>query len=229
MILYIIRHAQSTNNALRDGERRVCDPALTGLGQRQAQLLAQHLATGNDPGTGHGYGIARLFTSPMRRAMQTALPIGRALGLQPEVWIDIHEQGGIYLDHGPVRGYVGYPGMTDAEMLAECSDLVLPDGVTDRGWWTGGREEWSGCLARAEGVAATLRLWAPRDERIAMVTHGGFIDALLKVLLDDADLSDTYYYLCYNTAISRLDWTGHSGPEAPYLARVDHLPAPFVS
>ena len=51
MDLYIIRHAQSTNNALpaevelRD---RVCDPLLSDLGYRQAAFLAEHLATGRD-------------------------------------------------------------------------------------------------------------------------------------------------------------------------------------
>jgi 2,3-bisphosphoglycerate-dependent phosphoglycerate mutase len=237
MILYIIRHAQSSNNALLDGAQRVCDPWLTELGHRQVELLAQHLTGGVEPPaegmapstTGQGYAISRLYTSPMRRAIQTARVVGRALGLDPEVWIDIHEHGGIYLDHGAERGLVGYPGMTRDEMLALCPDLVLPAGVTDVGWWTGCHEEWSGCVTRAGGVAAALRLWAARDERVALVTHGAFIDALLKILLDEAPDWETHYYLHYNTAISRLDWVGESRPEVRDLARVDHLPAGLIS
>ena len=48
MELYIIRHAQSSNNALADERERVCDPHLTELGRQQAELLAAHLAAGPD-------------------------------------------------------------------------------------------------------------------------------------------------------------------------------------
>ena len=46
----------------------------------------------------------------MRRTLLTAQPASRALGLRPEIWLDIHEHGGIYLDHGEPAGKVSYPG-----------------------------------------------------------------------------------------------------------------------
>ena len=46
MQLYIVRHAQSTNNALADIRDRVCDPTLTELGERQAEIVGGHLAAG---------------------------------------------------------------------------------------------------------------------------------------------------------------------------------------
>ena len=46
MQLYIIRHAQSVNNALDDQRYRVSDPLLTEVGHRQAAMLAEHLAHG---------------------------------------------------------------------------------------------------------------------------------------------------------------------------------------
>ena len=140
MELYIIRHAQSTNNALADLRDRVRDPALTELGQRQAEIVAEHLASGTNlelsVGTTeedtsvrqrHGYGLTRLYCSAMYRALQTAQPIGEALDLAPEVWIDIHEHGGIFLDHGEADGLVGYPGQTRSEILAEFPNYVLPN------------------------------------------------------------------------------------------------------
>ena len=45
MQLYIIRHAQSYNNALTDWTERVSDPPLTELGEQQADLLAAYLAS----------------------------------------------------------------------------------------------------------------------------------------------------------------------------------------
>src|SRR5574341_719639 len=127
MQLYIIRHAQSTNNALLDEWDRDYDPALTELGQRQADILARHLADGAEleppPNPANrearrGYRFTHLYCSPMWRALQTAHPIGEALGLAPEVWTEIHEQGGIYLDHRDGRGPVGYPGKTRQQMQA---------------------------------------------------------------------------------------------------------------
>src|SRR5262249_11293158 len=107
MQLLIIRHAQSSNNHLANDieydeymEKRVPEPPLTELGQRQAQLLAEHLADAAHPEVAHeklpgsaspGYGITHLYCSPMLRTLQTALPISEAIGVQPEIWIDVHE------------------------------------------------------------------------------------------------------------------------------------------
>ena len=112
MELFLIRHGQSANNALADMTLRVEDPLLTPAGELQAERAAQHLAARR-----HLHADARdaarpildqLYCSPMLRAMQTARPIARALGVPYEVWVDIHEIGGIYLDHdGRKVGYAG--------------------------------------------------------------------------------------------------------------------------
>lgn len=236
MELYIVRHAQSANNALADASQRVCDPALTELGRRQTEILARHLATGVCPEAAHyepgrdrrGFGLARLYTSPMRRALQTAQPTGRALRLRPIVWVDLHEEGGVFLDHGDGRGRVGYPGRTRAEMLAEFPEFDLPEGVTERGWWSGGFEEKPALGERALRVAAILRSWAPCPERIAILSHGGFADALLKALLGEWPRDDIFYFH-YNTAISRLDLHPDGRLDVRYLNRLDHLPPDLIS
>ena len=88
MEVYIIRHAQSTNNALMDDQHmRVEDPPLTEVGHQQAERLSAFLATApnledmvrhkvdapertsNDfPQT-----ITHLYCSPMHRALQTVI------------------------------------------------------------------------------------------------------------------------------------------------------------
>ena len=151
--LFIIRHAESGNNSLSDDRDRVVDPPITELGQRQSEILAQHLATGATqdlvpgaaPGSARalgrkGYGITSLFCSPMLRSLQTAYPVQEALGLIPKVWVDIHERGGMFLDHGD-QGSVGYPGMTRSEILAKYPDYQLPPGITEEGWWNRDRED----------------------------------------------------------------------------------------
>ena len=241
MELYIIRHAQSTNNALRDQRERVSDPPLTEIAERQAQLVADHLANGlnfastmgeSDEATGaysqKGFGLTRLYCSAMWRALQTAEPISEALGLSPEVWVDIHEHGGIFLDHHDGQGPVGYPGKTRSDILTRFPQYCLPDEVSDEGWWTGGYEDWSACHGRAIKVARHLLQWADRKERIGIVTHGGFIDALLKALFNQLPNPHVFFHH-NNTAITRLDFYRDGRIGLRYLNRVDHLPPELIT
>jgi 2,3-bisphosphoglycerate-dependent phosphoglycerate mutase len=110
MHLYFIRHGQSTNNALwaqngsRDGRNE--DPELTEVGERQAALLARFLSRGasrtevpaHNPKDVGGFDITDLYCSPMIRAVNTAMYISEALGLRPQVWRDVHEVGGVFLE-----------------------------------------------------------------------------------------------------------------------------------
>lgn len=237
MRLYIIRHAQSTNNALVDQWDRDCDPCLTELGERQADMLARHLADGveSEPPAGpgaadphRGYRMTHLYCSPMWRALQTAHPIGQALGLAPQVWTAIHEQGGIYLDHRDGRGPIGYPGKTRQEILATFPHYLLPEDITGQGWWNRGYEDWPTCHGRAIQVADMLRKRAANDESIALVSHGGFIDALLKAFFHQLPDRRLFYYH-HNTSISRIDFRDDGRLDIRYLNRVSHLPPDMVS
>jgi 2,3-bisphosphoglycerate-dependent phosphoglycerate mutase len=235
MQLYIIRHAQSTNNALADQRYRVSDPLLTETGLRQAELLADHLARGSGrftPGTnpagGTGYGITRIYCSPMRRTLQTARPVYQALGLAPEIWVEIHEYGGIWLEHNDDRGIRGYPGLTRSEIEAELPGCVLPEGVTEHGWWRGAQEEPEPFLARAAWVTDTLHSWAGRDERIAIITHGAFIDGLLNTLLKVARVQPVYYHHD-NTGITFIDFRREGRLSIRFLNRLDHLPPEMIT
>ncbi len=241
MELYIIRHAQSTNNALGDPQDRDRDPPLTEIGERQADILARHLAAGIElvppaaaiNGRGQqGYSFTHLHCSPMWRSLQTAYPIGQALGLRPEVWTDIHEQGGIYLDHGDGRGPIGYSGKTRQEIQTVYPHYVLPPEITDGGWWNRDHEDWPTCHRRANRVAEELRKRAASDERgdqrVAIVSHGGFVDALLKALFGQLSDGQIFYYH-YNTAISRVDFRPGSRLDVRYLNRLDHLPPELIT
>ncbi|HEX2623475.1 MAG TPA: histidine phosphatase family protein, partial [Phototrophicaceae bacterium] len=131
MELYLIRHGQSTNNFLmEDQSLRSQDPELTDTGKEQAKTLANYLATGinrerlvrylpdaPERQQAQPFIITHLYCSAMYRAMQTAQPIAAALKLKPEIWLDIHEHGGIYLKKNGVA--TGYSGRTRAEITSE--------------------------------------------------------------------------------------------------------------
>ncbi len=245
MELFIIRHAQSANNALSDQTLRVVDPALTDLGRRQAELLAAHLAAGADhesqpcetepPNGGNGacFGITRLAVSPMHRTLLTTRPIARALDLRPEVWPDIYEHGGMWLDHGGERGIAGYPGLSRAEILACLPDASLPQTITDAGWYDPGlgQEPLERAYGRACQVATALQdiaAHAPATERIALITHGGFSSLLLSALFG-IPLAAPVFFHHDNTGITWIRFRERGRIRLRYMNRVAHLPADMIT
>jgi len=243
--LYLIRHAQSENNELADsrirrdrgepqrmtgGENpRTADPGLTHIGTAQALAVAAHLKRDQDrTDVRDGLvgddccGIRRLYCSPMLRALQTARPMGEALGLAPEVWVDIHEGGGVWLDRQDGLGRVGHGGLTRSEMETRFPGLRIPDGVTESGWWNGSFEPREQLVARAARVAHVIRdVIANATERIAMVSHGTFLNLLVQHLVFGSPVPGCRFS-SHNTAISRLDFEGDR-LMVRYLNRVDHL------
>ena len=218
MELYLIRHAQSTNQVRDEPETKVFDPHLTDLGERQAVLLAEYLADGRERTRASGGGIDSLVCSPMWRALQTARPLSEALGLTPEVWLDVHEQ---------VRATEIRSGSTRERIEAAFPDYVLPDGITEQGWWNRAGESRSETMERAIRVAEKLRESAESDRRVAIVSHARFIDSLLKAFLDQLPGYDCWYHH-FNTGVSRLG-LGGSRLDVRYLNRVDHLSPALIS
>jgi broad specificity phosphatase PhoE len=221
MQLFLIRHGESTNNALTDDSARVADPLLTPLGEHQAERVAAFLESGAHlpvVGRNGAAPLDRLYCSAMLRAMQTADAIGRRLRLAPELWLDIHEFGGIYLDHGEHK--VGYPGSTRDELTTRFPTCVVAPDVRADGWWNRPYEERDAGIERAARVARALRKRAAEPTRVGLVSHGDFLSALLHALITGAD--GAVYYEHRNTAVTCVELT----PEAVlvrYLNRTDHL------
>ena len=236
MELYLIRHGESFNNRLSAAEaaKRACDPPLTERGEAQARRLADYLAgrvrrsssaeTALDVQNRSGCRFTRLFCSPMLRALQTAAPIAETLGMRPRVWIDIHEQGGIWLQESPND----LPGLSRGEMVSRFTGFALPEGVTETGWWHRPLEREPEWVARSTRVAKELKgCFAATDERIAIVTHGGFASCLLHALLNGESRQDAHFSH-QNTAMSRVDFEADRATVC-YLNRIDHLPSELVS
>ena len=240
MELFIIRHGQSGNNALANIRDRSVDPPLTDLGERQAEMLGEYVARGENQElsretTGntkyelrHGLGITSLFTSPMYRSLQTVQPVSRASGLAPRIWVDIHEEGGMFLNHGGDEGLVGYPGRTRSEILAEFPDYVLPTSFDETGWWNKDHEDPASLLVRATKVSEQLKEMAKTEDRVAIITHGAFMNALLNAIF--GQISEGHmYYRHHNTAISRFYMDGDGRFEVLYLNSTVHLNPESIS
>ncbi|GAB4319495.1 MAG: hypothetical protein Kow00117_09200 [Phototrophicales bacterium] len=246
MEIYLIRHGQSTNNALmQDQHLRVEDPELTDVGHQQVQQLVDHLTHTQNPEEliriqvnsaereqRYPYQFTHIYSSAMYRAMQTAYPIAQAFNLPLQIWLDIHEQGGIFLK--TEQGVIGYGGKTRSEIMAEFENVILPDEITESGWWdtTHGEEDLAGVYARAVRVSLELRARAQnkahKDDKIALVSHGMFINTLLKALLDIVP-SSRHHFWHNNTAFSRVDLLEGDILALRYTNRVSHLPPQLMT
>ena len=83
----LLRHGESLGNAHKGGEMLSDERGdrLNENGRAQAHAAAEGL-------TGHA--VTRILTSPLRRAAETAEPVGTALGLEPEVLPYVNELEG---------------------------------------------------------------------------------------------------------------------------------------
>jgi broad specificity phosphatase PhoE len=82
--LLLLRHGESAANAHSGGETLSEEDGdrLTERGRKQASAAGPEL---------RGLGVAKLLTSPMRRARETSAIVGEALELEPEVVDYAHE------------------------------------------------------------------------------------------------------------------------------------------
>lgn len=195
MQLYLIRHAQSYNNALPE-EERVEDPGLTDLGHQQAEHLGEWISS---------LKLTRLITSPFRRTLMTTEPIRRATSLIPEVRIDLHEQGGCYSGHS-FGNMVGRPGMTRHEIESEFSGFRVGDDMHTAGWWQSKPyETWEEARIRAARLLEwTKREFAHTDERVAFVMHADIKRLFLSHLN-----ADPFDVPC-NTSVTEIEFTSNS-------------------
>lgn len=173
MDLYLIRHAQSVNNALPEAER-VEDPSLTDLGRRQAACLAEQIAS---------LDLNRMVVSPFLRTLETAEFICGAAQLAPQVQVSLHEVGGCV--RGPEPSVmVGRPGMTRAAIEERFPSYVVEDRIDAQGWWRSQPYETPDrAQERArELLADTQRRFAHTEERVAYIMHADILMLLLGCL-----------------------------------------------
>jgi 2,3-bisphosphoglycerate-dependent phosphoglycerate mutase len=226
MTLYLIRHAQSANNELyeRTGSSigRVEDPELTALGTRQAKILSDYLA-GNAEG-----GCTHLYCSLMVRAVATATVVSRACDLRPVAWPEVHEQLGIFLADEQTGELVGRPGKSRSYFERHYPDLQLPESLNEHGWWNRPVETEKEWKQRARDFLAELhRRHGTGEDRVAVVTHGGFYHEVILALTGGAG-TDGLWFTMHNTGITRIDFHP-THTSIVYHNRLEHLPPELLS
>ena len=250
MEILFIRHAQSENNAkvpyggsvsASSHPLRQPDPSITELGQRQLARLAAFLPDWWDMRADEEkhlliaapVGIQRLYCSAMRRALQSAAPLAAALDAPVQVRADIHEIGGIYdaREGGPAR----LPGLTRGEIAADYPNYELPAALCEDGWWRREVEGFAEAAARAARVAEWLHGLADEEPlaRIGIVTHGGWLDLLLRELTGQSirtrQEQPGIRFSHYNSGMTRVDILRGERVVLRFQNRVPHLSAGLLS
>ena len=140
-MLYLVRHCQSSGQEP--------EAPLTTLGHEQAELLAARLSS---------LGIARIVSSPYRRAAQSVEPLARQLGVAVETDERLIER---VLSPEPLDDWRERLRAAWAD-----HDLALPGGESSR-------------QATARGMAAVLDVLADGRQPAVVASHGNLISLLL--------------------------------------------------
>jgi probable phosphoglycerate mutase len=158
-IFYLIRHGETDWNQSGRWQGHA-DVPLNALGRAQAQRLAERLRRERAP-------LDAIYSSDLLRAWETAQALGEAVGLAPQSLPALRE-----IDVG------GWSGLTRVEVLARDRDLMerLESGEdVPRG---GSGERFADLYHRVVETVEQLVAAHPAG-RLALVTHGGPVRALL--------------------------------------------------
>lgn len=209
--LYIIRHGENPANISRDFSYRLVDFPLTPKGVRQAEETA---------GFFRHRTIHELFSSPLKRARETAEIIAAPLGLPVTLVEDFRE-----INVGSLEGQPP----TDENWALH--DSIIAD-------WRDGRhhvtfpegEDFHTLRRRLRAGLVTILQdegGEPKHGRqIIVVAHGGTLTGLVRGLCLDPDLSQLDARPCRNCSISEFAaWLDGGQPviRLEAWARCDHM------
>ncbi|MEL6891184.1 MAG: histidine phosphatase family protein [Actinomycetota bacterium] len=181
MELLLVRHALPVRRELTEG---VADPGLADEGHAQAKLLGEYLGAEE---------LDAVYASSLRRAQQTATPVATACGLDVVIESGVAEYDRASSEYVPVEELKAandprWRAMLDGEWDPESDET---------------REEFEGrVLDSIERI-----IGAHGGQRVAVVCHGGVINAYLSHILDlprgDGSFSRGFFYPNY-TSIHRV-------------------------
>jgi len=235
MRFYYIRHAQSANNALWDAtgasKGRSEDPDLTDTGRQQAKILADFIYQTDQNASRNTssalkrdfFGFTHLYTSLMLRSVRTATAVACAVKIPLVAWPEIHETGGIFLEDENTKDLIGLPGKSRSYFAQNFQKLVLPENLTEEGWWNRPFELDEERPVRARNVLKVLfERHGGTEDIVAVVSHGAFYMHLMREIFGIQ--GEKIWYLMYNTGITRIDFDQEFVPTLIYHNRTDHLP-----
>ena len=240
MKLFFVRHGQSENNALwantQSNAERVFDPQLTEIGKKQVASAADFLfalfknevSEFKDQSFKYKGEEIRIFCSLMDRAIQSGLIISKKLSLPLTAHLDIHENGGLYLEDPQTTERTGVPGRNPEDLKFTYPDLILPEGINPNGWWSRPFEDRETRRIRAKKVINDLKnRYGNSNSVLILIIHGGFYNYFLRALFDLRDDTEIWFDL-FNAAITFLE-ISEDFTSLVYCNRYDFIPRELVT
>ncbi len=183
MLMYCIRHGESTYNAQGRVQGHLNIP-LSELGRRQAAAVAEVC---------QGFDAEAIFCSPLRRARETAEPIAAALALP------IREEPAL------IEIKVGiFQGHSRDELDQVCPEEYARWRSGDPDYAVPGGESRRVLMHRGRAVLESI---AQGDfGRVIVVSHGAILAAAFKSLLEIP--AQRHPFMLENASISRLEIDG---------------------
>ena len=234
MKLFFIRHGQSENNALwartQSNMDRVSDPVLTAIGKEQvdaaALFLKNYLFT--DSSFEYKREDIHIFCSLMDRAIQSGLIIANELSLSLYAHLDIHENGGLYLEDSLTTDRKGDPGRSLEDLKTTYPNLRLPEGINPAGWWNRPYEERETRRIRAKKVVDDIKnRFGNSNSTVIFISHGGFYNYFLRSVLELRDDTEVWFDL-NNAAITLFDFSDDF-ISLMYCNRFDFIPKELIT
>lgn len=201
-LIYFIRHAENRANVERVMSHKVIDYPLTEQGEKQAEALGQWFLD---------RALGAIYTSPLRRARQTAEKVAEATGAPVFEREDLIELNVGELD-----------GKGDPASWAIHDEVCARWRIGDREARFPGGESFEEVFERVHRVVHEAIGLHP-DEDVALVAHGGIFTSVLPRLCAVPDYDWSAQLKLGNTAITILR---HDGGElaCERWGGLDHLP-----
>lgn len=185
MELVLIRHARPSRD---DGSDGPADPGLSPVGQQQAEALADWLGT--EP-------FDAIYSSPMRRARETAAPLADRLGLKVTAEPDIAEYD---------AGAASYIPIEELKAAGDPRWMELPDDIP--------------AFQRRVVDAIERVVSAHGSGNVAVVCHGGVVNVYLSWVLKT---EQALFFLPHYTSVSRVLASGDGRRSIDSINETGHL------
>lgn len=199
MIVYCIRHGESTYNAQRRLQGQSDLPELSELGRRQSRAAGAALAA---------FPIEAIYSSPLRRAMQTAQLVASQLGVPVHPDPRLKEIDlGVFQDRLRSEVETLFPAEWARWQLAD-PDFAIPGGESRRELAQRGQEAFE-----------AIRL--ARHRQAVVVSHGELLIVTIRALLGIP--SQEPLAGLENGSITTLLLSRDKGVQLVAFNQVDHL------
>lgn len=184
MKLYFVRHGESEANVVRvfSNQNHEQHP-LTEKGKQQAHALAEQLRNVN---------FSAIYSSPMRRARQTAEILGAPHGLTVQFTPALLEHdAGDFEGRGDDTAWNEYGKLFESWIVERDLDARIPNG-----------ESFNDMHARfAPFLESLIARYGATDANLLLVAHGGIFHALLPFVLANVGYEFGYNHMLGNTAV----------------------------